>query len=64
MQENDPNSIAIKVENLTKIYSAQNALNAVSFDLVEDCILGLLGPNGEGKSTLMNSLVGLVFPTL
>lgn len=55
--------MAIKVENLTKIYAAQKALNAVSFDLGEDCILGLLGPNGAGKSTLMKSLVGLVLPT-
>lgn len=55
--------MAIKVENVTKLYATQKALNAVSFTLGEDCILGLLGPNGAGKSTLMKCLVGLVQPT-
>ncbi|MRI62693.1 ATP-binding cassette domain-containing protein [Ornithobacterium rhinotracheale] len=55
--------MAIKVENITKTYGVQKALNNVSLHLEGNCILGLLGPNGAGKSTFMKCLVGLLLPT-
>ena len=46
----------VKVENLTKIYGTQKAVNAISFDAEPGKILGFLGPNGAGKSTTMKMI--------
>ncbi len=43
----------INIENLTKIYREQKAINAISFQLNSGEVLGFLGPNGAGKSTTM-----------
>ena len=48
--------MAIKVENLTKKYGDQIALNQVSFSIPKGEIVGFLGPNGAGKSTMMKIL--------
>lgn len=45
--------MSIKVENLTKIYGEQTAVNNISFEAKPGEILGFLGPNGAGKSTTM-----------
>lgn len=43
----------LKVQNLTKIYGSQKAVNDISFEAKADEIVGFLGPNGAGKSTTM-----------
>lgn len=43
----------VKVEQLTKTYGTQQAVNNISFDAEPGKILGFLGPNGAGKSTTM-----------
>jgi ABC-2 type transport system ATP-binding protein len=48
--------MAIKVENITKKYGDQIALNQVSFSIQKGEIVGFLGPNGAGKSTMMKIL--------
>lgn len=48
--------MSIKVENLTKLYGAQKALDSISFETKPGDILGFLGPNGAGKSTTMKIL--------
>ncbi len=48
--------MSIKVENLTKIYENQKALNNVSFKVEKPEVVGFLGPNGAGKSTMMKIL--------
>lgn len=48
--------MSIKVDQLTKIYGSQKALNAVSFEVNKPEIVGFLGPNGAGKSTMMKIL--------
>ena len=43
----------LKVQNLTKIYDSQKAVNDISFEAKAGEIVGFLGPNGAGKSTTM-----------
>jgi ABC-2 type transport system ATP-binding protein len=49
-------ALSILVENLSKHYGKQTALDAISFSAGKGEILGLLGPNGAGKSTTMKIL--------
>lgn len=48
--------MSIQVEQLTKIYGQQRALDGISFEAKQGEILGFLGPNGAGKSTTMKIL--------
>ncbi|WP_298394409.1 gliding motility-associated ABC transporter ATP-binding subunit GldA [Flavobacterium sp.] len=48
--------MSIEVQNISKSYGAQKALDNVSFSLKKGEIVGFLGPNGAGKSTLMKIL--------
>jgi gliding motility-associated transport system ATP-binding protein len=45
--------MSVKVENLTKTYGAQRAIDAVTFEAKKGEVLGFLGPNGAGKTTTM-----------
>ena len=58
-----PISMSIKVENITKQFGAQKALNNVSFSVNRPEIVGFLGPNGAGKSTMMKILTTYLSPT-
>jgi ABC-2 type transport system ATP-binding protein len=53
----------ITVENISKTYGTQKALDSVSFSGQRGEVIGLLGPNGAGKSTLMKILTGYLSPT-
>ncbi|MBO5103782.1 MAG: ABC transporter ATP-binding protein [Ruminococcus sp.] len=48
----------INIENLTKFYGNNRAVNNISFTINDNEILGFLGPNGAGKSTTMNMVAG------
>jgi len=48
--------MSIEVNNISKSYGDQKALDAVSFSVKKGEIVGFLGPNGAGKSTLMKIL--------
>ncbi|MGB0931844.1 MAG: gliding motility-associated ABC transporter ATP-binding subunit GldA [Chitinophagales bacterium] len=45
--------MSVKVQQLTKVYGQQKAVNKVSFEAKEGEVMGFLGPNGAGKSTTM-----------
>ncbi len=50
----------ITIENLTKYYGKNRAVNNISFTINDNEILGFLGPNGAGKSTTMNMIAGFL----
>lgn len=54
----------LRCENLTKQYGKTTALNGVTFTLESGKIVGLLGPNGSGKTTFIKILNGLLTPTV
>lgn len=54
--------MSIIIENLTKNYSKQRALDNFSLEVKKGSIMGLLGPNGAGKSTLIKILAGYLLP--
>lgn len=51
---------ALEVKNLNKRYGDKNAINDVSFSIDNGKIVGLLGPNGSGKTTFIKMVVGLL----
>ena len=53
----------IEVQNIKKNYGKKEAVKGISFNVEEDEILGLLGPNGSGKTTTIGMLLGLLKPT-
>ena len=53
----------IEVQDLTKYFGATLAVNHVSFKVEKGEIIGLLGPNGSGKTTIMRILTGFFPPT-
>ena len=54
--------MTIEVQNLTKRYGQNKAVDNISFEIKEGEIVGFLGPNGAGKSTTMNMISGLLVP--
>jgi len=52
----------LQVENLSKYFGGITAVNSVSFDLAEGELLGVIGPNGSGKTTVVNCITGFVKP--
>lgn len=52
----------LKISKLSKYYGRKQALNSVSLSLNGGKIVGLLGPNGSGKTTMLKLINGLLFP--
>ena len=53
----------VEVKSLKKNYSSKEAVKGISFNIKENEILGLLGPNGCGKTTTIGMLLGLLKPS-
>ena len=57
------NLATIKITNLTKQYKNALAVKGINFEINKGKIMGLLGPNGCGKSTTIGMMLGLIKPT-
>lgn len=55
--------MSIVVENLTKKYGEQKAVNNISFEIKTGEVVGFLGPNGAGKSTTMKMITCYMSPS-
>ena len=53
----------IEIKDLSKIYGKYLAVNKINFEIQKFKTLGLLGPNGCGKTTTIGMILGLVSPT-
>ncbi len=53
----------IQIRDLTKIYKNYLAVNKINFKIEKNKTVGLLGPNGCGKTTTIGMMLGLVSPT-
>jgi len=57
------NSAVIEINNLSKQYKNALAVKNISFKIFKGTIIGLLGPNGCGKTTTIGMMLGLIKPT-
>jgi ABC-2 type transport system ATP-binding protein len=54
---------SIQVINLSKSYGVKKAVKKINFKVNQDEIIGLLGPNGCGKTTTIAMILGLLKPS-
>ncbi len=55
--------MSVKLENVSKIYGDQKAVDAISFEIRAGEVVGFLGPNGAGKSTTMKIITSYTPPS-
>jgi len=53
----------LRMDNISKRFGGVQALKNVSFDVEKGDVLGIIGPNGSGKTTIVNSITGFVKPS-
>ena len=53
----------VEVKDLKKSYDLKEAVRGISFKIKDNEILGLLGPNGSGKTTTIGMMLGLLKPS-
>jgi ABC-type branched-subunit amino acid transport system ATPase component len=58
-----PAKPALRVSDVSKRFGGLTAVDRVSFELAENEVLGLIGPNGSGKTTMLNLISGALKPS-
>ena len=53
----------LKVKNISKKFNSLIAVNNITFEIEKNKVMGLLGPNGCGKTTTIGMMLGLITPT-
>ena len=56
-------SISLEIINLSKTYGSKEAVQNITFEINQNEIIGILGPNGCGKTTTIGMILGLLKPT-
>ena len=56
--------MTIEIKNLSKQYNSISAVKNINFNINKGSIVGLLGPNGCGKTTTIGMMLGLIKPTV
>ena len=56
--------MTIEIKNLSKQYNSVSAVKNINFNINKGSIVGLLGPNGCGKTTTIGMILGLIKPTV
>ena len=62
MNNQQPNSMMLRVSDLKKRYGKKIVVNGVNLELKKGEIVGLLGPNGAGKTTTFYMITGMIQP--
>ena len=62
-EQSGPTPLAARTRGLRKVYRSTVAVDHVDLDVPVGAVLGMLGPNGSGKTTTIRMLLGLVTPT-
>jgi len=57
--QNNANQKAVQIRNLSIFYGQKPALEEICLDVKDGDYLGIIGPNGGGKSTLLKAILGL-----
>jgi ABC-2 type transport system ATP-binding protein len=57
------NQAAIRTDGLSRNFGAVKAVNGLTLEVPQGTVFGFLGPNGSGKTTTINLLLGLIAPT-
>jgi branched-chain amino acid transport system ATP-binding protein len=63
MDTNMNDAPLLKIQHVSKTFGGIKALRDVSFDVHEGEILGIIGPNGSGKTTVVNCITGFIKKT-
>ncbi|MFX4262156.1 sugar ABC transporter ATP-binding protein [Pelotomaculum propionicicum] len=58
-----PDAVALKLQDISKIYPGTVALHKVNIDVKKGEVHGIIGKNGAGKSTLVEIIAGIITPT-
>ncbi len=58
-----PPALAVDIDHVSFSYEGQSILNAVSFAVPEGSYVGIVGPNGGGKTTLLKIMLGILKPS-
>lgn len=57
-----PSEVQVKIQDLSAGYNDEDVLKDIDFTIEKDDFIGLIGPNGGGKTTLLKVILGLIKP--
>src|SRR6478735_7579118 len=63
MPDGSPDAAVLRIEGVIKRFGGLVAVDGMSFDLAKNEVLGLIGPNGSGKTTMLNMISGALKPS-